>query len=82
MFCTLAISVTVMRTRILPAQKRALWDKSVFREAPFVFFTLGIFFGFMGVYIPFFYVQSYALESKVCFALVLGARNPWNRLTK
>lgn len=65
MLGTLSLSLTVMRTRILPAQKRALWDFPAFKEAPFTFFTLGMFFGFMGLYIPFFYVQSYAIEEKV-----------------
>ncbi|KAG0646092.1 Aspyridones efflux apdF [Hyphodiscus hymeniophilus] len=65
MLGTLSISLSVMRTRILPAQKRAIWDLSAFKEAPFVFFTLSIFFGFMGLYIPFFYVQSYAIQEKI-----------------
>lgn len=67
MLGTLAVSLSVMRTRILPARKRALLDLPAFKEAPFVLFTLGMFFGFMGMYIPFFYVQSYAIEEKVSF---------------
>ncbi len=66
MLATLAVSLSVMRTRILPARKRALWDLPAFKEVPFTLFTLGMFFGFMGLYIPFFYVQSYAMEKKVC----------------
>lgn len=80
MLGTLAVSLSVMRTRILPAHKRALWDLPAFKEAPFVFFTLGMFFGFMGLYIPFFYVQSYAIEEKVCtlpFLLVIIGRGFW-----
>jgi MFS family permease len=65
MLATLAVSLSVMRTRILPVQKRALLDIPAFKEKPFIFFTLGMFFGFMGLYIPFFYVQSYAIEEKV-----------------
>lgn len=65
MLGTLALSLAVMRTRILPAQRRALWDFPAFKEPPFTLFTLGMFFGFMGLYIPFFYVQSYAIDEKV-----------------
>ena len=71
MLGTLAISLSVMRTRILPAQRRALWDLPAFKELPFVFFTLGMFFGFMGLYIPFFYVQSYAFQEKVGLIFVV-----------
>jgi predicted MFS family arabinose efflux permease len=65
MLATLSISLAVMKMRILPPQKRKLWDVSALREKPFNFFTLGMFFGFMGLYIPFFYVQSYAIEEKI-----------------
>jgi MFS family permease len=52
MLGTLAVSLAVMQMRILPPQKRTLWDLSALNEAPFMLFTLGIFFGFMGMYIP------------------------------
>lgn len=32
-------------------------------EAPFSLFSTAMFFGFMGLYVPFFYIQIYALES-------------------
>lgn len=70
---TLSVSNAVMRTRDLPAQKRALLDLPAFKELPFIFFTMGMFFGFMGLYVPFFYVQSYAIEKKVC-ARFLGKK--------
>ena len=79
MLGTLAMSLSVMRTRILPAQKRALWELSAFKEAPFTFFTLAMFFGFIGLYIPFFYVQSYAIEEKVCCFLRKDAEGWRNR---
>lgn len=71
MLGTLAVSLAVMRTRVLPGKRRALVDVRAFREAPFVFFTLGMLFGFMGLYIPFFYVQSYAVGEKVCLVTLL-----------
>ena len=32
---------------------------------PYLFFSLGQFFGFLGMYVPFFYVQLYAIERKI-----------------
>lgn len=65
MLGTLAISLSVMKMRVQPAHKRKLWEVSAMKEKPFTFFTLGMFFGFMGLYIPFFYVQSYAISEKI-----------------
>jgi len=65
MLGTLCISLTLMRVRVVPAQKRKLWHASTLKEPPFAFFTLGIFFGFSGLYIPFFYAQSYAVSTKI-----------------
>ncbi|KAF9888994.1 hypothetical protein FE257_008164 [Aspergillus nanangensis] len=54
------ICIAVMRVRALPPQKRRLLELRAFREVPFTMFNLGEFFGFMGLYIPFFYIASYA----------------------
>ncbi|KAH8807154.1 MFS monocarboxylate transporter-like protein [Xylogone sp. PMI_703] len=62
---TLTVSHAVMRMPVLPSQRRKLWDISAFKEKPFNFATLGLFFGFMGLYIPFFYVQSYAIQETI-----------------
>lgn len=61
-FGTLSISVIVMRALILPASKRALWDKTAIKEKPYVLFAVASFFAFMGLYIPFFYLPNYALH--------------------
>jgi len=58
----LLLSCLVMRVRITPTQKRRLLDLSAFKEVPYTMFSFGEFFGFMGLYIPFFYVQLYAQE--------------------
>lgn len=63
MAATLAISLTVMKVRIRPPQKRQLLQLSAFTEAPFTLFSFAGFFGYMGLYIPFFYIQSYAIDS-------------------
>ena len=57
---TLGITNLVMRQRILPATRRKLFDVSALREVPFLLCTAGLFFGFLALYIPFFYITPYA----------------------
>lgn len=59
-FVTLGFTNIVMRQRVLPATRRKLLDVSALREAPFILCTAGLFFGFLGLYIPFFYITPYA----------------------
>lgn len=63
MGATLAIPLTVMKVRVTPPQKRELLQLSAFKEAPFTLFSFAEFLGFMGLYIPFFYIQSYAINA-------------------
>ncbi|KAJ5887890.1 MFS general substrate transporter [Penicillium taxi] len=56
------ICLAVMRVRVLPPQKRRLLEPRAFLEVPFTMFTITEFFGFMGLYIPFFYCITYASE--------------------
>jgi predicted MFS family arabinose efflux permease len=65
MLATLSISLAVMKMRVVPAQKRKLWDIAAFKDKPYLFFTIGVFFAFMGLYTPFFYVQSYVIEDGI-----------------
>jgi predicted MFS family arabinose efflux permease len=57
---TLSITNLVMRQRVLPATRRKLFDVSALREAPFMLCTAGLFFGFMALYVPFFYITPFA----------------------
>ncbi|KAI0044864.1 putative MFS monocarboxylate transporter [Auriscalpium vulgare] len=61
-FGTLAISYITIRRRVSPPAKRKLFDWTALREAPFMLFTLGNFFVFTGVYIPFYFISAYALK--------------------
>ena len=63
MLATLTISLTVMKVRLQPAQKRQIFQLSAFKEPPFLLFSLAEFLGFMGLYVPFFYIQSYATNA-------------------
>ena len=52
-----------MRTRLPPSTKlRGFIDREAFKAKPYLIFCFGTFFGFMGVYVTFFYIQLYALE--------------------
>ena len=59
---TLIMPNACLRVRVKPGAARKLIDSSAWREAPFLLFSVAEFFGFMGLYIPFFYVQLYAIE--------------------
>jgi hypothetical protein len=62
MLATLVFPLAVMRVRIKPAAVRKLFDVSAWTEPPFYLFALGGFFGFIGMYMPLFYVSDYAIE--------------------
>lgn len=58
-----AIPIIFMKTRVPPAaHKRAFLDKTVFTDLPFLVFSFASFFAFIGLYVPFFYVQLYSIE--------------------
>lgn len=59
---TLAISLVVMKPRIIPAKRRSLLEPAAFKEPPYTLFSIALFFIFIGLYIPFFYIPSYALR--------------------
>ena len=57
---TLSISLSIMRMRTEPPKKaRALLDIKAFREAEFTTFSLGLFFNWVGIYFPFYYISIY-----------------------
>ncbi|GKT89310.1 LOW QUALITY PROTEIN: major facilitator superfamily transporter [Colletotrichum tofieldiae] len=62
---TLGISNLVIKTSTLktPLKRRPLVDKSVFHDVPFLFFLGACCLLFLGMYTPYVYVQSYALEN-------------------
>ncbi|KAK7202416.1 major facilitator superfamily domain-containing protein [Myxozyma melibiosi] len=53
--------VAIMRTRVKQPRKRVKASKSVIVYPPFLAFVGFGFFGFMGVYIPFFYMEGFSL---------------------
>jgi predicted MFS family arabinose efflux permease len=63
MLVTMSIPLFWMRLRTPPSTKRRdFLDLSAFKAGPYLVFCFGTFFGFMGIYVTFFYIQLYALE--------------------
>jgi predicted MFS family arabinose efflux permease len=50
-----------MKRRISPPAKRRLLELGAWKEPPYSLFALGGFLGFVGLYIPFFYISPYAI---------------------
>ncbi|KAL0942713.1 riboflavin transporter MCH5 [Colletotrichum truncatum] len=60
---TLAVAMLCIRTRIPPAKPRVFIDWTAFRESEFSLYTLGAFLSFLGVFVPFFFLTSFAKET-------------------
>jgi MFS family permease len=61
----LAIANLTLRVRTVPDSRRKFLDLPAFKEPPYVLFVLGSFLGFMGLYVVFFYVQTYAIQTNI-----------------
>ena len=62
MLAVFVIPLAGMQQRVRPSSRRKLFNAASFTDVPFLIFNLGVFFGFMGVYVPFYYVQLYAIQ--------------------
>lgn len=60
---TCLFSISVMRVRQIPKQKRSLVESAAFKEAPFSLFCIAMFFGYVGFFGPIFYISSYAIDT-------------------
>lgn len=61
-FGSMAIAITLLKVRLPPRKPHNMVHWSSFKDFTFIILSLGIFFGFAGLYIPFFYAQSYAIS--------------------
>lgn len=61
----LAISNLTLRVRTVPDSRRKFLDLPAFKEPAYALFVLGNFLGFMGLYVVFFYVQTYAIQANI-----------------
>ncbi|KAF2687120.1 MFS general substrate transporter [Lentithecium fluviatile CBS 122367] len=62
---TMVIPNACMRVRVLPAKTRSLLDLPAFKIPTYALTVFGFFVGFMGLYMPFFYAQVYALQRQI-----------------
>ncbi|KAF2866011.1 major facilitator superfamily domain-containing protein [Massariosphaeria phaeospora] len=62
---TMVIPNICMRVRVLPPTTRKMLDVSAFRIPAYTLDVLGFFVGFMGLYMPFFYAQIYAIQARI-----------------
>ena len=65
MLATLSVPMVGMKMRIKPPARRRLVDLAAWKEAPYALFGVAEFLGYMGVYIPFFYIQLYGGEKSI-----------------
>lgn len=57
---TLLLSIVLLRPRMTPTTRRSFIAVRAFKEPAYAWFTMAVFFGYMGLYIPIDYVSSYA----------------------
>jgi len=62
MLSTLLISIAVMKPRLPPRKAGPLINTVALKDPVFVVWLLSVFFIFIGLYTPFFYVETYALN--------------------
>lgn len=62
---TLSIPNVVLRMRFKPPKVRELFDMAAWKDPSFSVFACGCFLGYIGLYIPWFYANSYAVSVKV-----------------
>lgn len=61
-FGTLLVPCSCIKARTFPKTRRKLLDFAAFKEPAYALFNLASFVGFIGLYIPFFYISAYASE--------------------
>jgi len=62
---TLLVPNFCMKVRVLPAERRKIIDTTAFKSLPFMLFCIGAFITFCGLYMPFFFLQTYAIANKI-----------------
>jgi len=62
---TLLVPNLCMKVRVLPAERRKMIDTTAFKSLPFMLFCIGSFICFCGLYMPFFFLQTYAIANKI-----------------
>jgi MFS family permease len=53
--------VVLMRTKLPPKSSWSIIDQKALQDIPYLLLNLGLFFGFMGLYIVFYYIELFAI---------------------
>ncbi len=61
----LLIAIAVMKSRLPPKPGRSLFQPSALKNIPFTLVSFGLSIGFIGLYVPMFYIQTYALTRQI-----------------
>ncbi|KAJ5086064.1 hypothetical protein N7532_010835 [Penicillium argentinense] len=64
-FGTICVSLSIMRVRFKPKDKRKLYQLSAFKDLGYCLFTVAMFLGFLGFYNFLYYVQPYAIDTGI-----------------
>ncbi|KAL1954977.1 hypothetical protein VTO42DRAFT_384 [Malbranchea cinnamomea] len=64
-FGTSLVSLSVLRVRFQPQEKRALVQLSAFKDPVYTLFCVSQFIGFCGLYNMLVYIQPYSLDNKI-----------------
>ena len=56
------LPLAIMRPLHFPEKRRSLLDRESLKDVPYVLFGSGVLFGYMGIYVVFFYIQLYAMS--------------------
>ncbi|ORY70267.1 major facilitator superfamily domain-containing protein [Pseudomassariella vexata] len=82
-----AIPVVFMKTRVPPRAHTRAFDKSALYDWPFLIFSFGGFLAFVGLYVPFFYLQLWSIDHEISslefspyFVTLLNAGSIFGRL--
>lgn len=62
MLPTLIFPLFAIRPLQYPKTRRVLFDLKSYKDAPFLLFGCGVLFGYMGIYVVFFYIELYAMS--------------------
>ncbi|KAK4892374.1 hypothetical protein LTR27_009208 [Elasticomyces elasticus] len=68
---TLAVPCAVIKPRAKPPGRRKIFDTSILKEIPYEIFNLATFFGFVGQYIPYFFIEQYAGDHDIDMAFYM-----------
>lgn len=65
MLGTLVLPLCIMKLPTGIRRPPRTFDKTVTKDYPFQIFAFSSFFGFLGLYIPFFYIQLYSINKGI-----------------